>query len=352
MTPAPQRSEIASRRRRLAWRRRGSWCVVLASLLAGCADGGELRAKGDAEVMRRLLAPGENGLQIRTWRVAERPQTIAAALAANADDLEIDPDVARRLERNGLRLARVPLERLDALRRDLGGTMLDLDGWHGQAPEWRDLVDREVGDEPRALAVDGRVRLFRGGEMRLMMRGWTMLMEDGPHMYVELRPEHDRSYRTQLDQMLGRRTFDGERFDALAVEVLLERGYAYVLTCETPGIAWAPPRPAVAQAETAPDSGREVPDAPGARASSASGLGPDALPPLTIGELLLRSPRTADPALPDGAVASIRTAPAEEHRDLVLIVPQIPLALYPPDHPMLAGASTPAHGDDSGKVGP
>jgi hypothetical protein len=264
---------------------------------AGCAKAPA--EAGPGEIARSLLPGADSGLLVRRWQV-EDDGRIGAALARRGEAPWLDSDTRDRLARNGFRLVRLHADGIDALREELGGTSVDVEGWHGQAYDWRDVATRAVDDEPRPIAVDGRVRLFEGGRLRLMMRGWTIFMEDGPVLTVELRPEHDRSRRRRpdrvYDRVLGRSRFDGERFDALTFELLMEAGWVYVLTGETPGVEWSAAEAGARRA--------------GAGAHAA---GPDVVAPPTVGERLF-------------------TLEAEHpRRDLLLIVPRIPDALFPPD---------------------
>jgi hypothetical protein len=277
-------------------------------LVAGCA-GGESEPMTTGDLGPRTLPPASAGLTIRQWRVEDDAARLEAALLLRSVGPAIDPEMETRFARNGLRLARIPADEIDGLLVDIGGTSIDIDGWHGQAYDWRALTTESIGPAGRAVAIDGRMRRLHGGKLRMLVRGWTAPMEDGPAMYFEMLPEFDQTRPSRLDQMLGRRTFVGERFGSLAVETFLEPGFAYVLTTvvETGSVAFA----------DAADEPRDD------ERPAGGGVGPVLETPPTLGEMLLRR--------------SVNLGPVR--RDVFLFVPRIPETLYPdgaPSDPAIA----------------
>jgi hypothetical protein len=288
-------------------------CLVLSLALAGCAPDGPVSAPpGAAASAQSILPTPDNGLQVRQWRVPDDPDAIASALVRHARGGFLDTPASRRLDRNGLRFVRVSTGDLETLLADLGGATRSVDTWHGQACDWRAVADWPIEATGRALAVDGRVRRFEGGRLQLMIRAWTIQMEDGPSVRLQLEGRYNRSQPTRLDQVLRRQTVEGRRLPSISLDLLLEAGYAYVLTGEPPGNDWepgeagAPPAPEDAEGR---EAGREE-DRP---SDEPEIIGPDALPPLTVGELLFR--REALPAT----------------RHLLVFVPRIPDRLFPPE---------------------
>ena len=268
-----------------------------------------------------MLPGAENGLEVLHWRVADEPAAIGPAMARFGRPVSLSAATRERLRRNGLRLARIELSDAPALLEALGGSSIDLGGWLGQVYDWRELVTAAVGPRGRAVAIDGRPRRLHGGKLRMMLRGWTMRLEDGPFVYVQLRPEFDQSRPTRFERMLGQRPFTGVRFHDLAVELLFERGAAYVLTTAGPDDEWggafeSDPAPLTAGPEAGEHDGTEdtEPDGAGGETQVATRrLGPRAEPLPTIGEMLLRS----------GAVPA--------RRDVVVLVPRIPASLFAPE---------------------
>ena len=202
----------------------------------------------------RMLNP-DNGLLIRKWVVSDNSDRISDALSRYADGQVLDTKTDESLRRNGLRLVRVRADQTNDLLGALGVGPSDVAAWHGQVVEWRELYRRPVSGPGATLAVSGRVRSIPAGEVRLMGRSWTVLMEDGPYLTLELLPQLRRQQEPSLYRLLGDTDRDGEILKALAIEVELESGYVYVLTGERPAVEWidVPGDPAGPNVET-PDT--------------------------------------------------------------------------------------------------
>jgi len=283
-------------------------CIVLSLALAGCAPDGP----GTASPGQNILPTADNGLQVRQWRVPDDPDTIASALVRHVRGGFLETELSRRLRRNGLRFVRVPADDLEALLADLGGATFSVDTWHGQACDWRAVADWPIEATGRALAVDGRVRRFEGGRVQLMIRSWTIQMEDGPNVRLQLQGRYARSQPTRLDQVIGRRAAEGRRFPSITLDLLLEAGDAYVLTGEPPGRDWELDGTGAGVGQEEGETG-EAGRAEDQSSTEPADIGPEALAPLTVGELLFR--RDQMPAT----------------RQLLVFVPRIPDRLFPPE---------------------
>jgi len=213
--------------------------VLLCLLSAGCVARSTVTTRESTptssadNVFDRMLNP-DNGLLIRKWVVSDNADRIDAALLRYSDGQVVDAKTDESLRRNGMRLLRVRSDQTDALLGDLGVGSSDVAAWHGQVVEWRELYRRPVSGPGATLAVSGRVRSIPPGQLRLMGRSWTVLMEDGPYLTLELLPQLRKPQEPSLYRLLGDADLQGEVFEALAVEIELEHGYAYVLTGETP----------------------------------------------------------------------------------------------------------------------
>ncbi len=255
---------------------------------AGCAsravpDADQASTAPASQMPGRLLA-SEHGLEVRQWVVPDEPDTVGAALRDHADGEAIGAARAADLRRNGLRFVRVPVQKINALRRDLGLTSMDVTAWHGQIYQWRQLQQHRIGPAGAAVAVNGYVRRFGPGRLRLMARSWSVPMEDGVYLNLELMPWYDPPRSPTLNRLLGRRE-SGAILASMALEVQLRPGYAYVLTYESPEVSWPepgrPPQatdedPAAARGERGADS--PAPQPPGPWTDT----------PATVGELLFR----------------------------------------------------------------
>ncbi|MHC4414472.1 MAG: hypothetical protein ACYS0G_04230 [Planctomycetota bacterium] len=258
--------------------------IILAATaaLGGCAPShapGAAGARSEApsrtqtgDVLGRLLGAG-HGLEVRQWVVADDTVRIATALLEHQDGQGFDAGRAAVLRGNGLRLVRVRADRADALLEALGIASLDLTAWYGQIFEWRELQHQTIGRDGLAVAVDGRVERFGSGRLRLMARSWTVQMEDGLYLNLELLPQFQTAPAAKLNRLLGNRGTAGRLLTSVALGAKLEAGFAYVLTGESPSIEWRPD----GVAATAPP------------------IGPRVVGPATVGELLFcgrRQPRT------------------------------------------------------------
>lgn len=218
-------------------------------------------------VLDRMLDPN-NGLLLRKWVVVEESASINSALSHYQQQEILSPGQVETFRRNGLRFVQVRADRLDDLLGSLGGNPYDVVAWHGQILEWRELYHRKIAGPGIALAVAGRVRTIPPGRLRIMGRSWTVLMEDGPYLSLELITVLNRPQVPSLSQLLGDPDLKGEVIDQLSVEVELRSGYAYVLTGESPATT------------------REGSVADEARASKPASVGPAVDTPDTVGEFL------------------------------------------------------------------
>ena len=245
----------------------------------------------------RLLNP-DHGLLLHTWVVADNTERIAAALMRYQDGTFLEPAQENRLRRNGLRLLRVRTNHLADLLGELAVGPSEVDAWHGQVLQWRELHHRSLVGPGTALAVSGRVRSVSPGRLRIMGRCWTVLMENGPYLSLQLLPQLIGEQSPSLYQLLGDSDLRGEVFRRLAIEIELRPGYACILTGEAPAISWTN--------HTEPSS--EHLDA----TAAGTAVGPETETPDTLGEFLFSS--RAEPPL----------------RTLLVFVPRIPDRLLHP----------------------
>ena len=290
---------------------------MTAGLLTACKSGvpaaGSSPASDGAPNLRvapgaRRLLSSDNGLEVRNWVIMERGPHIAAAIASFGQPALADASANASLGRNGLRLVRIRAGELESLLASLGGASVDATTWHGQVYQWRELVQHPIGPAGMAVAVDGRVRRFERGVFRLMFRSWTVPMEDGPRLQLELLGQFDRPQQEPFRQLVADRRVTGEVFHSFAFQMQLELGFGYALLFESPDIDWGfgpvDQQDATADPVTAAMNGPVNDPEP---------LGPKADAPPTFGELLLRTttrPRT---------------------RRVLVFVPKFPRELFPPD---------------------
>lgn len=263
-----------------------------------------------------MLLQDDNGLDVRQLVVADNPDVFSEAMAPFAIESTaggVDSETSRRLKRNGFRLLRVPSAEVEQLISDLGGASMDVASWYGQVVEWRDVHSLQLGEAGHTMAVDGRVRRYQGGSLRLMARSWVLPMEYGPRVQLEIVPQHIRG-ESQYHRLLGQSRALSEPIASLAAQLLLEPGYTYILTCECPQIAWG-------DGEQDSDGARQ-PDAASAMGPSAGvGLGPQVQAPMTLGQLMLTSHS------------------GRRSRGMILFTPRIAAELFPPGEPLTVARS-------------
>jgi hypothetical protein len=257
------------------------------------------------------LTSTDNGLAVRKWVVADDEQRIRSVLMRHAVGGVVHDEADQRLQRNGFRLIQVHAEDLNALLAELGGSSLDVTAWHGQVYDWRTIASHGIGRSGQPLAIDGHVRQFPAGEMRMVMRSWIVAMESGPYVQFELVPQFHKPQQTDVNLLLGRHAPPPiESYPSMAVDHLLESGSAYLLTCAPPQSEWS-----TESAEAQPD---DLPDDPelrrsdGDRIGPADMLGPAVTAPQTIGQWMLSN----DVGRPN--------------RIVLVLLPRISQRLFPP----------------------
>jgi len=319
--------------------------VVAVGLIGSCAtpannpfsggdgpDGatGNATPQRDSAAVRRITGT-ENGLAIRKWVIEDDERRIRSVLMRHAIGGVLHDQADQRLQRNGFRLIRVPVEHVDSILRELGGATMDVTAWHGQVYQWRTLSSRAIGGEGQPIAIDGRVRRFPPGEMRLVMRSWIVGMEDGPRVQFELVPQFYLPRKRELNVLVRNEPPQPvESYPSMAVDQLLEDDAAYILTCALPQSDWN----AAAEEDGPNENGEPTSPQPSRdqqrqrlrRAGGMGpgpGVGPDAAPPRTIGQWMFSNdigrpsrvvfvllPRIADhlhpPRAADAAAAELR----------------------------------------------
>jgi hypothetical protein len=330
-------------------RRRPVWaCLAGAGLTAlgiGCADsarvdggGGALAgdaAGGSVRIRPGGLMPGlDRGLRSWQWRVAEARLTaplgdiLASVAVTPPPGAGASPELEARLARNGLRLLAVPRASIDRLRALVAAPAMQVETWHGEAVDWRALALVRPPGDSAAVVIGERVRRYPEGSFRLAARAWTMRMEDGPHLQIELRVDHVATRRDR-GLLAGRVRSITRPVDDLVVELAAPADLAWIIVAAPIDEVWpAPgtpldggPRADVAGRTTA-DEDEPAPTPPGAAART---IGPPVIPLPTVGQRLLAG--QADEGL----------------REMIILEPELPAVLFPtPPSSTARPASAPA----------
>lgn len=269
--------------------------LLFASLAATACDEPEpvvnrpVPLSGASEFGAARVHGGDNGLEIIQWSAPCDSAHAVEVLEEAGKGGTLPPETIDRLRRNGFMVAEVPTDRLPKALADLGGTLADLRHWHGQVPEWRELVRVDLRGR-QAIFTGGAVRPVGTGSLRLSMRGWTVPMEDGGLFWFEVIP-HAAARETTAPSTPGARDrLRGEAFPESGLSLVLDTGWSLLLCPDLP-----------------PAAGED------------DGARPEAEVPPTLGAVLLPVERL--PPLP-GAPPQVRTP-------VYVFIPRLPEALVP-----------------------
>lgn len=282
--------------------------AAVAIVCAGCAPRGEADDRAvpdasanvdatseDAAIDPATLVGDRDGLQMHVWRVPLSSPALDVAIGDLGTNALPEGRRRTRLEANGLYFYRVPLPDLIGVAAPIDDNLQAGGVWHGQVPAWRDLQQQRIAGAPRALAVDGHVRMVGPGFMTLLGRSWSIMTVDGGEVFLELTSTFHEPGPDHLPITGVSPRTEHERFAGVDLEAFMEPGYAYLLTSVPCGAG----------------------DAGGAGSGGARGpadpLGHPGLAPCTIGQLLLEYPGVQPPM-----------------RDVLLFVPMVRTALRPP----------------------
>ncbi len=212
--------------------------VCLLILLGACASSEPSRVRGTG------TGP-HAGLMSEIWVVRDPDERIARALAPFDDGWESAGAVGR-WRRSGLRLVRVPLEQLRALRSSLttGGqvSVRPL----GEVPAWTEFFEGQDLSEGGVRLDSGFVPLDPG-RPRLLVRAWSEPRIDGGEVVgqirVEMVPQHHLGSRDsrQIQFVPIQETpvvDEGLVFERLLLSLPVRTGEAYLVVGEAPEVDW------------------------------------------------------------------------------------------------------------------
>lgn len=292
--------------------------VLACALLAGCAGGGAGTAAGAATPTdeptegrvvraRTTVAAGQTGLEVITWQVTDDGRRVEEALRAHAEPAVAAADDLA-LRRNGFILCAVRVDRMESLRTALGGSAMDIRTWLGTATTWRELIS--VSAANAMVEVDGVARERPGANARIMARTWPVPMEDGTRIEVEMVPQLVTG-ELQASLVRNANRLAGDVVRSCASRLELQRGTAWVLTCDPAGFVETDAGAAAAAEAAADFVGPPNPDA----APTASGKIGARVTTLGTATLLAAPERPGTPA----------------RRTVLLMVPHLGGAAFPVD---------------------
>jgi hypothetical protein len=256
---------------------------------------------------RTTVAAGQTGLEVITWQVTDDGRRVEDALRAHAEPAVAAADDLA-LRRNGFILCAVRADRMESLRAALGGSAMDIRTWLGTATSWRELISVATGNA--MVEVDGVARERPGANARIMARTWPVPMEDGTRIEVEMVPQ---LVTGELQSSLVRNAnrLAGDVVLSCATRLELQRGTAWVLTCDPAGFVETDAGAAVAAEAAAEFVGPPNPDA----APAASGKIGARVTTLGTATLLAAPERPGTPA----------------RRTVLVLVPHLGGAAFPVD---------------------
>ncbi|MBX3354985.1 MAG: hypothetical protein KF724_04725 [Phycisphaeraceae bacterium] len=234
---------------------------------------------------------GDNGLEVVHWMAPADATHVAGVLSEHGRGGTLPPETIDRLRRNGFVVAEVPTESLPSLLAELGGTLSDVRNWHGQIPEWRELL-RATPRPGAAIYTGDRVQPLAGTSLRLAVRGWTVPMEDGGLFWLEMIPHsvgQDGSSTAMISSLAPRSRLRGTPFPDAGLSVVLDQGWSLILAPE-------PPPPPMART-----------------------TGPEVDPPVTLGALLM----------PVEELPEIEGRPLQRRTPVHLFIARLPEWLVP-----------------------
>jgi hypothetical protein len=195
------------------------------------APAGAARGTTVSAVTRTRISPGQTGLEVVRWQVTDDGTRVDDALRANAlqSVARID-EVALRA--NGLIAVPVAADGLEGLRAALGGSAMDVRTWLGTATTWHEMLAAPA--ESALIEVDGVARERTGARLRLIARAWPLAMEDGTRIAVNVVPQFVTAEREASLVRNGGR-LAGEVVRSCALDLELERGVAWAITCDPRG---------------------------------------------------------------------------------------------------------------------
>ena len=197
------------------------------------------------------------GLELRIWGLRERPDhNIAVALAPWAEGAgPLPPELRDLWGANGLRLVRVPVDRLAEVQEALGSPGAVQRQWLGEHPQWMELV-RGPQAPRQVVLLDSGLLTLQPGRLRLLTRCWVTPSLPGSGMAPEaqvrldLAVQHQSrpkppSLRDLVDQPQRPPVeAEGVVFSRFVAEAALGPTDALLIVPERPGVIWGePPKP-------------------------------------------------------------------------------------------------------------
>ncbi len=286
--------------------------VALATALFGCAKDKPAETLAlapdpaqQSDVLTPVVRGGANGLEVLWFVCRDEQESLARALAPYLyQPVDLPPETAESLTRNGVRIVRVPLADFSAVRSSLRPVGPTERAWLGWSLHWSEAFRARSIAARSTVLFDGEPVTLGSYGSRFIARAWGSPTVDGERVRVELATQllGSEPLITPFDPLQqvsnpldisGYELRRGEVLDELAFEAQLEPGFAYFLAPASPDEDWE----AIAEGNSIADEDAPQPPAPGFEFAEAPRdtsdlsrvFGPPAPPPLTIGQAILTS---------------------------------------------------------------
>lgn len=202
-----------------------------------------------ADYISPVIRGAENGLEMHWWIVEGSPELLREAVGGYVGAPCGVPDATRdELALSGLRLVRVPLSELAALREALPVRGRTDRKWLGQAPWWVEALRGALTGETFALQ-HGRLISLPSGRLRVLARAWTA---PGPVMRADVAIQHLPRLTELLPNLApgdAARSLEPQKqgpvFEETLMSLEMDEGYAYLLVCDSPDARWPGEEPVI-----------------------------------------------------------------------------------------------------------
>ncbi len=226
---------------------------------------------------------GVTGLEVRWWVVDDEGKALFNIAREHGASLDFLPESRRQhLATHGFRLLRAPMSDFEGLAGALAISGQISSDWLGQAPRWTGVMPGPRLPDGSTVDIAGREVYLPAGRFELALRTWIVPTNTGPFLQLELLPRYEPSRERTLASLageVGRR----QPIEEALVRLRLESGYVYLLTSESPRVAWQIP----------PDDEERDTSSSALAEPAAEAIGPLTPELPTVGELLLRPSTTA-----------------------------------------------------------
>lgn len=286
--------------------------AALAACAAGCArekasqalalaDGAPLLPQDD--VLTPVVRGGGNGLEVLWFVCRDENDSLANALAPFVyQEVDLAPEAAQALTRNGLRVVRVPLADFAMVRAGLRPVGPTERSWLGWSLSWAEAFRARSLQRRATVLIDGDAVTLDAAGSRLLARAWGAPTVEGERVRVEIATQllSPAPIVAPFDPLAAAEPVDlsayelrrGELLEQLSFEAQLQPGFAYLLVPAAPDEDWTAIAEGAApsgDAPVEPAPGFEFAEAPRDTSDLAPVFGPPAPEPLTVGQAILTS---------------------------------------------------------------